>query len=176
MGEYFDQLPDSIRDHVQEITKTSGLPPGEESVEKIARGWLEKRQVFEDLIKQFEMEEVESFEMDDDRGALALTYSGSLVKIGPQVESVRMVQYTSIGLRQDVPDVADKEGSKLSGDVILDEPIEFEIGPVKHTSPILKIAVVSGQRSIEEQEETITEATKLITDEFTEVNKTIIAD
>ena len=176
MGEYFDQLPDTIKDHVQEITKTSGLPPGDESEEKIARGWLEKRQVFEDLTKQFQMEEVESFEGDEDRAALALTYSGSLVRIGPLVDDVRKVQYTSIGLRSDVPDVADKEGSIIDGSIVLDESIKFEVGPVKHTSAILKIAVVSGQLSIEEQEDKVTEATQLITDEFAEVNKTIIAE
>jgi hypothetical protein len=176
MGEYFDQLPEEIKDHVQEITNTSGLPPGEESLEKIARGWLEKRQVFEDFIQKLQMEEVDTFDQYDDRGALALTYSGSLVKIGPLIDDLRKVQYTSIGLRLDVPDVADKEGSILSGDIMVDEPMSFEIGPVKHTSPILKIAVLTGERSIEEQEEAITEATKLITDGFTEVNKTIIVE
>jgi hypothetical protein len=174
MGEFFDQLPEMIKDHVQEITKTSGLPPGEESVEKIAKGWLEKRQVFEDFTKQFQMEEVESCEGDDERASLALTYSGSLVKIGPLVDGVRKVQYTSIGLRSDVPDVADKEGSIIDGDISVDESIKFEVGPVKNTSPILKIAVVSGQLSIEEQEEKVTEATQIITDEFAEVNRTII--
>jgi hypothetical protein len=176
MGEYYDQLPDMIKDHVREITKSSGLPQDEESVEKIARGWIEKRQVFEDFTRQFQMEEVDSFERDDERGAIALTYSGSLVKIGPEVDGERKVQYTSIGLREDVPDVADKEGSRLSGDVTLDASIEFEIGPVKHTSPILKIAVTTGQQSIEEQEEAITEATKLISNGFAEVNRTIIAE
>ena len=176
MGEYFDQLPEEIKDHVQEITKTSGLPPGEESLEKIARGWLEKRQVFEDFTQKLQMEEVDTFDQYDDRGALALTYSGSLVKIGPLIDDLRKVQYTSIGLRLDVPDVADKEGSKLSDDIVVDEPLSFEIGPVKHTSPILKIAVLTGERSIEEQEEAITEATKLITDGFAEVNKTIIVE
>ena len=67
MGEFYDQLPDMIKDHVQEITKTSGLPPDDESVEKISKGWLEKRQVFEDFTKQFQMEEVESYEGDDVR-------------------------------------------------------------------------------------------------------------
>ena len=176
MGEYYDQLPDMIKDHVQEITKTSGLPPDDESVEKISKGWLEKRQVFEDFTKQFQMEEVESYEGDDVRASLALTYSGSLVKIGPLVDGVRKVQYTSIGLRSDVPDVADKEGSIIDGSITVDDSIRFEVGPVKNTSPILKIAVVSGQLSIDEQEEQVTEATQIITDEFAEVNKTIIAE
>jgi hypothetical protein len=98
------------------------------------------------------------------------------VKLGPSVEGVRKVQYTSIGLRSDVPDVADREGSIVDGGIVVDESIKFEVGPVKNTSPILKIAVVSDQLSIEEQEEKVSEATQIITDEFAEVNKTIIAE
>jgi hypothetical protein len=176
MGEYLNQLPENIEEHIREITRSSGLPQGEESVEKMARGWIEKKQVFEDFIQKFQMEEVESFAQDDERGALALTYSGSLVKIGPIIDGVRKTQYASIGLRRDVPDVADKEGSTLGGDIGLDEPIAFDVGPVKSTSPILKIAVLSGHPSIEEQESRITEATRLIGDEFIGVNKTIISE
>ncbi|KKK73521.1 hypothetical protein LCGC14_2892980, partial [marine sediment metagenome] len=40
MGEFLDKIPENIQDHIREITKTSGLPPDEESVEKIAKGWL----------------------------------------------------------------------------------------------------------------------------------------
>jgi hypothetical protein len=89
MGEYLNQLPENIEEHIREITRSSGLPQGEESVEKMARGWIEKKQVFEDFIQKFQMEEVESFAQDDERGALALTYSGSLVKIGPIIDGVR---------------------------------------------------------------------------------------
>ena len=174
MGEYFDQIPEELHDHIREITKMSGLPEGEESVERIAQGWLEKMNVFEEQIKKMEMEEVDFLEKDEEKGALVLTYSGSLVNLGPLVDNVRKVQYASIGLRSDVPDVAEREGSILAKDVAVDDTIEFDVGPVKSTSQIFKIAVLTGNPTAEEQEERITEATQIIQEEFVEVNKTII--
>jgi hypothetical protein len=152
----------------------SGLPEGEESVEIISQGWLEKMNVFEEQIQKMEMEEVDLLEKDDEKGALVLTYSGSLVNLGPLVDNVRKVQYASIGLRSDVPGVAEKEGSILAKDVAVDDTIEFDVGPVKSTSQIFKIAVLTGNPTAEEQEERITEATQIIQEEFVEVNKTII--
>ncbi len=175
MGEFLDKIPEHIQDHIREITKTTGLPPGEESVEKIAKGWLEKKQVFEEKIADLDMEEVDFLTSDDERAALAITYSGSLVNIGPIVDGVRNAGYISIGLRNDVPDAAVKEGSKLAKDVAVDDRIEFIIGPVKNTSAIFKIAVLTGSLTAIEQEEKINEATLLIQEEFVEVNKTIIS-
>ena len=152
----------------------SGLPEGEESVEIISQGWLEKMNVFEEQIQKMEMEEVDLLEKDEEKGALVLTYSGSLVNLGPLVDNVRKVQYASIGLRSDVPDVAEREGSILAKDVAVDDTIEFDVGPVKSTSQIFKIAILTGNPTAEEQEERITEATQIIQEEFVEVNKTII--
>lgn len=176
MGEFLDQIPEKLLGHINEITKTSGLPPGEESVEKIAKGWLEKKEVFEEKIEDLEMEEIESFEKDDLRGALVLTYSGSLVLIGPIIDNSRKAQYISIGLRSDVPDIVDREDSKLVKDVNVDDTVEFEIGPVKSTSQVFKIAVLTGEFTAIEQEEKISEVTQVITEEFVEVNKTIISE
>lgn len=174
MGQFFDQIPEQLRRHVKEITRTSGLPDVEESLEKISEAWLEKRKVFEEKTRNMKLEEVQSLGAEEERGALALTYSGSLVTIGPLVEGARKVAYVSIGLRSDVPETAEKEGSVLKKDVAIDSPVEFKVGPVKNTSPILKIAVPAEGLSIEEQEEKITEATQVIQEEFVEVNRTII--
>jgi hypothetical protein len=174
MGLYFDQIPEELKRHVKEITRTSGLPDAEESLEKISEAWLEKRKVFEDKTRSLNLNEAQSLGTEEERGALALTYSGSLVTIGPLVEGSRKVAYVSIGLRSDVPETAEKEGSELKKDVTLDAPVEFDVGPVRNTSPILKIAVPAEGLSVEEQEEKITEATLVIQDEFVEVNKTII--
>jgi hypothetical protein len=45
MGEYLDQVPGEVQDHIRQITKSSGLPDTEESVEMIAQGWLEKKEL-----------------------------------------------------------------------------------------------------------------------------------
>ena len=103
-----------------------------------------------------------------------MTYSGSLINIGPLVDGARKSAYASIGLRRDVPDMVTKEGCILSSDICLNEPIEFEVGPVKKTSAIFKIVVCSEKLSASEQEEKISDATVVIMDEFVEVNKTLI--
>ena len=88
MGIYLDQVPAEIRDHLRQITKTSGLPDTEDSVEMIAQGWLEKKERSK-RSPAHELEEVELLEQADERGCLAMTYSGSLLNIGPVRDGAR---------------------------------------------------------------------------------------
>ena len=83
MSEHLDLIPVEIQSHIRQITKTSGLPDTEESVDMIAQGWLEKKERFERLLARMSMEEVDLLEKTDPRGCLAMTYSGSLINIGP---------------------------------------------------------------------------------------------
>jgi hypothetical protein len=171
MGEYLDQIPAEVQDHIRQITKSSGLPENEESVELIAKGWLDKKELFENQLGEMNMAEVEELDKDDEQGCLAMTYSGSLLNIGPVIEGGRTVQYASIGLRQDVPEAASKEDSQLGSDVQVGEPVSFSPGPIQSSSPIFKIAVTMGDLEPEEQEEQITKATMILAEGFVEVNK-----
>ena len=119
------------------------------------------------------MEEVEFLERADERGALVMTYSGSLLKIGPLLEGGRKVEYASIGLRKDVPELASKEGSELETDVEVDADVRFSVGPIRKSSPVFTIAVLNEELSPDEQEEKLAQATQLLTREFVEVNKTL---
>ena len=174
MSDYLVQIPENIHTHIREITKTSGLEESEESVDKIAESWLEKKKVFEDQIQTMEMVEVDLLDHNSIDGALALTYSGSLINIGPKKDEERTIEYTSIGLRSDVPQSAMNDASILSGDVKVDECLEFEVGPVQTTSPIYKIAVCMGDLDVDDQEELINNTTQLLKEEFVNVNKTIV--
>jgi hypothetical protein len=171
MGEYMEMVPEEIRGHIRQITRTSGLGDTEDAVEMIAKGWLEKKALFENQAADMDMEEIDSLERADERGCLAMTYSGSLLNIGPLKEEGRNVQYASIGLRQDVPEAASKENSRLGGDVSVGQPVTFDPGPIQSSSPIFKIAVASDDLDVEEQEEQITRATLILTEEFVEINK-----
>jgi hypothetical protein len=137
----------------------------------IARGWLDKKELFENQLAEMNMAEVEELDQNDEQGCLAMTYSGSLLNIGPVIEGGRTVQYASIGLRQDVPETATKEGSQLASDVQVGEPVRFSPGPIQSSSPIFKIAVTTGDLEPEEQEEQITKATMILAEGFVEVNK-----
>ena len=156
MSEHLDLIPVGIQGHIRQITKTSGLPDTEDSVDMIAQGWLEKKERFEKLLARMNMEAVDLLEKTDPRGCLAMTYSGSLINIGPLREGGRTVQYASIGLRQDVPEVATQEGSELGADVVEGAPVTFTQGPIKSSSPVLTIAVGSDEMDLEEQERQIT--------------------
>ncbi len=174
MAEYYDQLPKNIQDHIKQITKTSNLGDNEESYELIAKGWKEKMDHFEAQLSLLKMKEVDSHPSDDEKGALILTYSGSLLNIGPNVDGSRKVEYTSIGLRKDVPESASGEGAVLKGDVNIDEEVEFSSGPIKKSSPAYKIAILKESMDAPEEEEALANATQIMAEGFVEVNKTIV--
>ncbi|MFP4637581.1 MAG: hypothetical protein ACLFM6_03985 [Spirochaetaceae bacterium] len=173
MGTYLEQIPENIRDHIKQITRTSGLPDTEESVERMAQSWLEKKQAFEDKLEELNMEEVDEFGVDEERGALVLTYSGSIINLGPIVDGVRRAEYVSIGIRGDVPETASNAESVLEDDVNLDDVVSFKSGPIQKSSAVFKIAVNRDVMEPEEEEEKLTDATQVLTEEFVEINKTI---
>jgi hypothetical protein len=176
MGEMLDKIPEKVRDHIRSIAAGSGLPEGEEAVETIAGAWLEKKEIFEKQIAESGMEEVDELPHDSENGALLMTYSGSLLTIGPLEDDLRRVEYRSIGLRQDVPESAEMEESKLKEDVAVDEVASFDPGPIKQSSAIFKIAVPKEELSPEEESELLASLTQVVTQEFIDVNKTVAAD
>jgi len=171
MGEYLSQVPVEIQGHIRQITKSSGLPDTEDSLEMIAQGWLEKKERFERHLSRMALEEVDILEKADARGCLAMTYSGSLINIGPQRDQGRNVQYVSIGLRKDVPESASQDNSQLNGDVRIGAPVNFSVGPIVSSSPVFKIAVTAEELDLDEQEKQITKSTEILTKEFVNVNK-----
>jgi hypothetical protein len=175
MSERLDQIPAEIQSHIREITKSSGLPDTDESVDLIAEGWLEKKERFERITERMRMEEADILEVTDERGCLVMTYSGSLLNIGPLREEGRTVQYAAIGLRSDVPKAAQKEGSQLKEDARIGAPVSFAFGPITSSSPVFKIAVTSEDLDLEAQERQVMQATQILTKEFVTVNRELRA-
>ncbi|KGE72030.1 hypothetical protein [Spirochaeta lutea] len=176
MAAFFDQVPEAVQQHLRGIIRTSGLSATDESLEQLAQGWVEKMELFTAQTLDRDMEEVDVLPQDDARGALVLTYSGSLITLGPLDGQSRSAEYTSIGLRRDVPDKASKEDSRLEQDVTMDEPVVFTSGPIQRSSAVYKIAVPRGDLSPEEQSLLLGDATQILTEGFVEVNKTIILE
>ena len=174
MGEYLDQIPAQIRNHIVKIASTAGLEQDSESVELIAHAWLDKKTSFEERIAESEMEEWDEFPADEERGALALTYSGSLLTIGPLIVGKRSVEYTSIGLRKDVPESALSDRSSIAKDLRIDDPAVFTGGPIEKSSAIFKIAVAKERMEPEDEKDLLSEVTQVLTEDFVEVNKTIV--
>ena len=171
-----ENISEKIRQHIKQLVTTAGLPDTEESLEILEEGWMEKLESFESQVAERDMEMVEEFESEDDRGAMIMTYSGSLISLGPRDEDGRYVEYRSIGIRNDVPESADADGTELTGDIRVDGTAAFTSGPIKKSSPVFKIAVITEEMDNDEQEELLAEVTQMLTEEFVEVNKTIIQE
>jgi nucleoid DNA-binding protein len=172
---YFEQIPDAIKHHIQEVTKSSGLPDSDESLDLIAKAWLEKRDLFDTQIRLLHMHEVDSLGRSTSKASIILTYSGSLVSIGVPEGEKRWAEYASIGLRQDVPDIAGKRDASVVTDLQRDRGVEFLDGPIKKSSPLLKIAVCEDEVAAVEQDNRIREATIFLTNGFVKINRTLIA-
>jgi hypothetical protein len=170
----FNSLTPEIQQHLKQIAKTSGLPINDESSELMACAWLEKKAIFEKTLADNKLVEVAFYGQAEARGALALTWSGSIINIGPLVEGTRRCEYTSIGLRVDVPAAATNEASELSADLELDEPVQFAKGPIKTSSPVYKIAVASEELEPEEEEALLTQVSQDLAEDFATVNKTVV--
>ena len=176
MNEYFSQVSEEVQNHLKQLVGSVKLPEGEDALEVLAKGWLEKEESFSSQIDERNLEESESFSVEEPRGGLILTYSGSLLKIGPIDGEGRNVEYSSIGLRTDVPESAEKSGSVISSDILQGKQVDFLVGPIKKSSPVYKIALVKEEMPIEEEEELLSDVTKVLMDEFIEVNKTLIIE
>ena len=174
MGEFMSRVPERLRPHLNKITGTSGLPDSEESRELMARAWLEKVELFEQQIRALDMSEVQALEPGDPRGALLLTYSASLITLAPLRQEARRMEYASIQLRRDVPDLAVVEAAMLQGPLAVDRPAAFARGAVRSTSALLKIAVCAPDVNLEEQERRVREATIFLTNGFIKINRTIL--
>jgi hypothetical protein len=170
----FNSLAPEIQQHLKQIAKTSGLEMSEGSLERMAAAWLEKKTIFEKTLADNKLVEVAFFGQAEARGALALTWSGSIINIGPLVDGSRHCEYTSIGLRADVPPAAAEDASVLSADLEADEPVQFNKGPIKSSSPVFKIAVASEVLEPDEEEAMLTQVSMDLAEDFATVNKTVV--
>lgn len=50
----------------------------------------------------------------------------------------------------------------------------FSVGPITKSSPVYKIAVVKEEMRPEKDEELLSEVTQILSEGFTEINKTIL--
>jgi hypothetical protein len=164
-------LPDTIIRHLHAAARNFGLEQDEETIARLGAAWLEKRDAFDNLAIEKGMDDVGFFAKSDERGALMLTWSGSLVSVGPLTDNSRRVEYASIGFRTDVPPSLSREGCVLSSDGEIDRCLTFLEGPIKQTSRIFRIAVCPESLSAAEQSELLNEASSIIAESFTETNR-----
>ncbi len=177
MGDYFSRVSEKVQNHLKQLSGSVKLNDTEpDPLEVLAQGWLEKDSVFSRQTEENEMEICDSFSASDNRGALIMTYSGSLISLSPPGENGRHTEYSSIGFRTDVPGFLEQDEAELSDDIIPDEPVKFVSGPIEKSSPVYRIAIIRDEMESEEADELLTQVTHQLTEDFIEINKTLISE
>lgn len=165
-------VSDRIKNHLNSIVKKTGLD--NRSTEIIFQGFMEKLQCFDNLVDKNSLKETSFFSEDNLNGAIIITYSGSLLSLGPVENGVRKVEYASIGARKDVPEIASEDFSKLDGHINQDSPVKFICGPIRQSSSVYKMAIVDPSLPFKTQEELLNNITRVLLEDFVEVNNTVI--
>ena len=177
MGDNFSRVSEKVQNHLKQLSGSVQLTDStEDPLEILAGGWLEKDEVFNNQIEENEMEISDSFSSSEMRGGLVMTYSGSLISLGPLEENSRQTEYTSVGFRTDVPDFLEQADAQLAEDISIDRAVKFINGPIEKSSPVYKIALVKESLESEEANELLTQVTHQLTEEFIEINKTLISE
>jgi len=173
---HYDELPSEIRRQLDSMIHDSGLPDGPDARERFAALWAEKFRLFSSQIESLGMTMEASFAEGDARAAILLTYSGSLVTLGPRRGKDRWIEYASIKMRTDVPDLVRGDGATQVGPIVRGETASFSGCPVKKTSAIYRIAVCPAGASADDQERRVREATIFITNGFIRLNRSLSLD
>lgn len=168
----FDDLPETIRRQLSSLITDSGLPGDEATRDRLAVIWDEKYRLFTGQVASLGMELVPEMGPEDPRGAVLLTYSGSLISLGPVRGKSRWLEYASIKLRTDVPELVRGDKASVAGPLRVDAAAVFEGCPVKRSSALFRIAVCPEGTSADDQERRIREATIYLTNGFVKLNRT----
>lgn len=180
----YSKLPEEIRGQIDALSEGPDVPRLPDIKEKLAANWQGKFELFESQTKLLGMEMIEELEEGDGRGFMAMTYSGSILSVGPAQEEEssrglpgsRWVEYVPIKLRQDVPEIASGYGAMIVGQAVRASSLRFDGGPVKSTSAVYRIAACSPDVPPEEQDKRIREAAIFLTHGFIKMNRTLSAE
>ncbi len=171
--ETFDSLPEEIRHQIQAMSQAPEMPQGNDLRERLAENWTEKFELFKAQTKLLDMTEAASLPASDLRGLIALTYSGSLISLGPRLSTGRWLEYVSISLRSDVPDMVSGQGVHLKDSVSQNEVMQFDKGPIQATSAVYRIALCGQEIGVDEQDRRIREAAIFLTHSFMKINRSL---
>jgi len=169
----FDDLPSEIRHQLDALLPSTGLNDSLESKNRLATVWNHKFDLFCSQISALDMDFTAKLDSSDQRGAIILTYSGSLISLGPHNDDGRWLEYASIKFRTDVPDIAHCKGVLLLNPLEQGLPAEFSGCPLKKTSALYRIAVCLEGTTPDEQQKRIREATIFLTNGFIHINQSL---
>ena len=168
----FNELPEPIKNHLKTLAEELPDSLGSDILETLSDIWEKKEELYVKQAEMIGMERVGTVSNDDQRGLILLTYSGSLVSIGPG-DDKRWAEYSSIHLRTDVPKIIVEEDIQLVSDPSEKKPLELTGRKLKKTSAVYMIYVCKPEVPLKEQDKRIREATVYLTNGFMKINRSL---
>ena len=174
MAEYSHEVPEPVRSHLRSLIAPAGLAENADAQALLERGWVEKHEAFLRHTAEHDMVAAEWFHAKNPGGALAMTYSGSVVSVGPIMDGGRGVAYASIGIRKDVPQLSVTQGCALDADMKVGEPARFSSGSIERTSPLFAVAIFQTVLEAHAENDALVAVTEMLTERFIQINRDTI--
>jgi nucleoid DNA-binding protein len=178
----FQSLPEAIKRHLLGLATEKNKQNDLEYLHTLTDVWRQKEELFREQIKSVKLELVDSVSNKDTRGMMILSYSGSILCVGPvfltstNINFSRWVEYSSIKLRTEVPDIIMEKGASLSAMLSVGQSVNLENSRVKTTSPAYLIAVCPEGIDEDEQDKRVRQSAVFITAGFMKYNQTLQLD
>jgi nucleoid DNA-binding protein len=176
------ELPKEIQKHLLGLAKEQGREDDQSYIQQLSDVWIQKEALFVQQIHLMKLETVDSVMDKDTRGMMILSYSGSILCIGPvfptstNINLSRWMEYSSIKLRTEVPDIIMEKGASLAGAVTMGQPVKISNSRLKATSSAHIIAICPEGLDEEEQDKRIRESAVFITAGFMKFNRSLQID
>jgi nucleoid DNA-binding protein len=149
---------------------------GDLPFERVEDSWQNKEALFSGQAANLKLEEKEVLAPEENRAFLALTFSGSLLAYFADEgkgDGCRL-EYSSIKIREDVPEMIVESSISLSGEVRHNQSAEFESRMLKKTSPLYRIVAAPEELEADKQNKRISEAMIFLSNGFVKINKTFL--
>ncbi len=178
----FTDLPNAIQHHLAGLAADLKRQNDPEYMKMLSDVWFRKEELFRQQVRAMKLVFTDEVSNRDTRGMMVLTYSGSILSIGPvfltstNINSSRWIEYSSIKLRTEVPDILIEKNATISAPLFAGKPVLLENSRVKATSPAYMLAVCPEGLNEEEQDKRIRESSVFITAGFMKYNRSLQID
>ena len=177
-----NDLPEAIRKHLLGLAREQGRLEDHDYLQTMTDVWYQKEELFRQQVKAVKLELVDSVSNKDTRGMMVLSYSGSILCIGPvfltstNINFSRWIEYSSIKFRTEVPDIIMEKTATLPSEISVGKSVQLGNSRLKATSPAYLIAVCPEGINEEEQDKRIRESAVFITAGFMKYNQSLQID
>jgi len=162
----------SIERHLKALYEKGSF--GELPFERVEESWRNKEELFSAQSDNLKLEEKEFLHPEENRAFLALTFSGSLLACYADEGEGCRLEYNSIKIREDVPDMIVERSISLEGVARVGHSAEFHSRMLKKTSPLYRLVAAGEDLDGEQQNKRIAEAMIFLTNGFAKINKTYL--